>query len=187
MHRWQEYYNTVGNRPNSIVTGVLGEYDIGRGAALDLGSGNFRDSALLLQVGFQRVVAIDSADMTLSVPAGIEFHRMSVEQYAPEKGAFDLIISCNTLFFISKKDVLKIFENGHLGLRNGGVFACNVLGERDGWATDGRDVSYFTDEEIRALDRRFNVTAVGDTERNGTVASGKPKHWHTWTIVFQKT
>ena len=186
MHDWSVYYDAVGNTPNSLVVGVLADYSPGRQAALDLGSGNFRDSVLLRDEGFEQVVSVDSCEDTPPVPEGITFVQMPIEEYRPTRDTFDLIICCNTLFFVPKENVLQILSRAKEALRPSGIFAGNVLGERDGWVSEGRKVSYFTREDMLSLQNKYKILGFGESERDAHVASGKPKHWHTKSLVFRK-
>ncbi len=192
MTNWTRYYAGVGDRPNTLVLQALDScLPSKRGTALDLGSGNFRDCLLLQRAGFKRIVAVDSSRDIPPVPVGIEYHQIPVEDYALTVESFDLIVSCNTLFFVPKEKVTRLFAEVHAALRPKGVFACNLLGERDGWVTcGGNDVSVFTSDDIPLICSCFSGMAeeeVGECEYDGSTVVGTRKHWHLRSIIYQKS
>lgn len=184
MTDWNRYHEFVGEKPNAIVAGVLADVPCGRDAALDLGAGNLRDSKFLKHSGFKRVVAVDSSEASLAYATpNIELVIAPLENYQPERGQFDLAISCNTLFFFKKPVVKRVIEVVRGGLKSGGVFAFNVLGELDGWAKDP-DKSAFSEKEVDLLARRYKVWGISESQRILPTASGDEKFWHQWSLIL---
>ncbi len=189
MGRWDQYYQRVGERPNSLVVSVLEEYVHARGAALDLGAGNLRDSKFLKHMGFARVVAVDHSEESLAFSTeGVELHIQPIQAYEAELDAFDFVISCNTLFFLSEASVEEVFRNVLSSLRTGGVFACNVLGPEDDWVSQGASVSSFQEGDIARLCAGFEVIDANPVhfDQPSSVTDRPPKHWHRWCLVLRK-
>ncbi len=189
MSNWDWYYQLVGERPNSLVMSVLEEYVQARGAALDLGAGNLRDSKFLRRAGFTRVVAVDRSETSLAYSTeGVELYIQPIQDYQAEPDAFDFVISCNTLFFLAEASVEKVFRNVLSGLRTGGVFACNVLGPEDDWVFQGVPVSFFLKRDIPRLCAGFEVIDVNSVhfDQPSRTMGRPPKHWHQWCFVLRK-
>lgn len=182
MAKWQQYYDKVGEKPNSLVLQAV-EKTKSRQAALDLGAGNLRDSKYLLSKGFARVIAVDHLpDSREFLVDGIELHISAIEcgEIAPE--FYDLVICCNTFFFIDSCFVKRLFGDVLEGLRPGGIFACNVLGKEDDWVLAGNPVSSFIEEELLSLCNGFKVIdGLSEVRYN----DGQ-KNWHLWSLLLQK-
>lgn len=190
MGRWDSYYQLVGERPNSLVVSVLEEYVQARGAALDLGAGNLRDSKFLRYAGFARVVAVDHSETSLAFSVeGVELRIQPIQDYEAEAEAFDFVISCNTLFFLSETSVEEVFRSVFSSLRTGGVFACNVLGSEDDWVLQGAPVSSFEESDIARLCEGFEVIDANPVhfDQSSPTMGRPPKHWHQWCLVLRKS
>ncbi|MFA5889199.1 MAG: class I SAM-dependent methyltransferase [Candidatus Paceibacterota bacterium] len=191
MNQWEAYNRVVGNVPNSIVVHTLNDFVTRRSASLDLGAGNLRDSKFLLGQGFTKVVAVDSSKKSLAfLTEGIELHFAPIETFMPEKNTFDFVLSCNTLFYLTPEQIADIFQNVLVGLRSGGVFACNVLGKEDDWVVQGQQVSSFSEETLMALATGFDVLGTGEGKNRGQALDSLGvlgrKYWHQLSIVAQK-
>jgi hypothetical protein len=194
MSKWGNYYERVGDVPNTLVTGVINDYEVNRGVALDLGAGNLRDSKYLLDEGFSRVIAVDSSEEALGyIAEGIELHILPIEQFEITPETFDFVCSCNTLFFLKRLDVYDMFARVLSGLKLNGIFACNILGEEDDWATGmikGPKVSFFNEREIPDLARGFEYKVQEYRRLEPSPASIHyipPKFWHSWSFIARKT
>ncbi len=187
MSKWEQYYRQVGDKPNGLLR-VLRDFKIPRGSALDLGAGNMRDTKVILQAGFKNVVAVelDAACRDYLVP-GIDLRVCSIEEFEIKQNNYDLIYSCNVLYFLSKSAVQKVFQDVWRGLRPGGIFACTLLGPQDDWAKqdEGR-LDAFSRIEIARLAQGFQVPVLRENNGPGKTASGHDKNWHQWTLVFKK-
>lgn len=180
------YHKHVGAAPNPLVTSVVETVSCGRGAALDLGAGSLRDSKFLKESGFARVVAVDSSEESLAYAVeGIELVIAPIQNYRPDRNAFDLIISCNTLFFVKKRSVEQLLQAMHKALRPGGIMAFNVLGMNDPWARNPSN-SAFTLKEVQALTHRFKIESLGEVRQMMPTASGGQKFWHQWVLVLRR-
>lgn len=188
---WMDYHLHVGDVPNQLVVGCLHDYVTRKEASLDLGAGNLRDSRFLLKNGFKRVVAVDSCeDSRAFLIEGIEFEITPIETYVPEKDSFDFAFSCNTLFFLGVDQVATVFQNVLQGLRSGGVFACNVLGEEDDWVVQGQKVSYFDEKTLATLLDGFEILGAGESKKQSQSLNSHGmlvgKFWHQMSIAVRK-
>jgi SAM-dependent methyltransferase len=192
LKQWKAYHQRVGDKPNSLVVHTLNDF-VGkrRSVSLDLGAGNLRDSKFLLGQGFTRAVAVDSSEESLAfVVKGIELYIAPIETFTPGKNSLDFAFSCNTLFFLTPAQVADVFRNVLVGLRPGGIFACNVLGQEDDWVVWGENVSSFTEETIVSLCSGFRVLGVNEGRNGGSTVNELgfvvSKFWHQLSIVVQK-
>lgn len=186
MGKWDEYHERAGNMPNPIVEAAVQNHVPQRDASLDLGAGNLRDSKFLLQSGFKRVVAVDEDPVSYQflVP-GIEFHLEAIEDYVPKPGTFDLVVCCNTLFFLSVKGMEQVLGNAFTALRSGGILVCNMLGEKDEWVLgENPNVDYVTSRDVERLQQDWiQVIPTIDYEEDNPTTQ---KHWHLWSFTLQK-
>lgn len=163
-----------------------------RGASLDLGAGNLRDSKFLLSHGFARVVAVDISEESLAFATeGIDLRIAPIETFVPDSNAFDFAFCCNCLFFLPPEHTANVFKNVLTGLRPGGVFTCNVLGEEDDWIVRRRNAVCFTKESLLALTPGFKVLKMSEEKNRRDIlhVSGsveKSKLCHDIRIVVQK-
>lgn len=186
---WGDYFQRVGNKPNSLVVSLLRDYPINRGVALDLGAGNLRDAQYLLSQGFKKVTAVDSSPLSQNfVTEGIELQQCPIQEFRVDSCSVDFAISCNTLFFLNKREVEKVFKSVHQSLVPQGYFTCNVLAPKDGWVVDQgrRDVHPFIKKEVLAFCKMYSQFEIGELLTQGSDASGYPKLWHQWSIVVRK-
>jgi SAM-dependent methyltransferase len=188
---WIDYHLHVGDTPNQLVAGCLEDYVLRREAALDLGAGNLRDSRFLQSQGFTKLVAVDNCeDSRIFLTEGIELHIAPIEKFVPEPDAFDFVFSCNTLFFLSPEQIAVLFQNVFSGLRSGGVFACNVLGQQDDWVVQGRQVSSFTEEGLTGLAQGYEVLGIQQSRTHGrtldNLGMSVGKYWHQISIAMRK-
>ncbi len=189
---WKQYFENVGNKPNMLVEKALARVKLKRNA-LDLGSGNGRDSIYLNSQGFELVVAVDSSpDATMWLPPGIARKDKTIEDEVLGNvqvnfvGYYDLVISMNSLFFLTKRTAVEVISQMHKALTRGGVMAFNVLGYGDQWVADGKDVSAFDDHEIAAIEETYHAVYSSKVTEAGTTADGKPKIWQTYSLICIK-
>jgi SAM-dependent methyltransferase len=136
---WEAFYPTMFGESRFAearedVERVLTLSGITSGAALDLGCGPARHSALLAQKGFS-VTAVDRSPFLLSKArehaAGlkIEFVESDMRTFV-RPAAFDLALSLFTSFgyFESPEEDLAVLRNVKASLKPGGVFLLDVVG-----------------------------------------------------------
>jgi SAM-dependent methyltransferase len=188
MNAMQECHDVVSTEPNSLVVGLLENFpELKRGSALDLGAGNMRDAKYLLNSGFRRVTAIDiSPDSLPHVRRGIEFIQGDMRNYQPETRTFDLVIACNSLFYLTKEEVRQLFVTLYQSLQPEGLFAFNVLGPDDP-LTQNPGTSFFTRHEIFNFADGFAYFEVGycETRRTTKMPDGGTTYSHTFGVILQ--
>lgn len=187
---WEQFLRTQPETPNPLVAAVLDEYQVRRSIALDLGAGNLRDSKFLLRRGFARVVAVDgSASVQHYATRGVEIHNQPVHAFRPEDSTIDFAVCMNTFYYCSPAEVLRTMRNVFLGLRSGGMFVVNVLGnEQKTFPTV--PTAQFTKPELLSLCDRFTVIRlIEDREAlEWQVVDGvwRMTHSHKLKIVLRK-
>ena len=192
MDSYKEYYEVVGEKPNSLVVEALKDFTTTKSKALDLGAGNLRDSKFLLSKGFKKIVAVDKDEVTRKflVPK-IDLHITAIEDFIPETNTFDFALSCNTLFFLDQSRVSRILHRVFAGLKPKGIFVFNVLGNDDDWVLQQRPVYSYSDRELETLAVRtgYEVLGLGEGRYNSYFMSQEgplPKFWHQLSLAVRK-
>jgi SAM-dependent methyltransferase len=182
------YHGYVGEQPNTLITTVIDDVTSGRKAALDLGAGNLRDSKFLKHVGFERVVAVDQSEASIPYRNdGIELVIKPIQNYRPGVQTFDLIISCNTLFYVPKLQIEQLLSTMHKALRPGGVIVFNLLGDQDPWVSNPSTVvSGFSSHEAFELTRRFKVIRASEVAKYLPTRMGGQKLWHLIVMTLRR-
>jgi hypothetical protein len=70
-------------------------------------------------------------------------------------------------------------------LRFGGRLSGHLFGVHDEWATS-TEMTFRTRLQVETLLRGFEVEFFQEKEWDGKVASGKPKHWHVFSVIARK-
>ena len=147
-----------------------------------------RDSKFLLRAGFEEVVAVDAdpASAHYVVP-GITFVGSAIQHCTLQPNSFDFGVSCNTLFFLGREDIHAVIAIAYKALRLGGIFACNMLGEKDDWVR-ARDpeVTAMSLDDLSRIYATYSPRELRPIEYTRTNDVGHTKHWHTWNLVLQK-
>ncbi len=183
---WSEYYERVGKKPNSLVVKVVKKHVTGHSAALDLGAGNLRDAKFLAKQGFKKVVAVDRESMTTKFATpGIEMVISPMEDYLIEPDAFNLVVACNSCFFISPENMRVIFNRVYQGLRHDGIFTFNLMGEDDEAVRSGWRVYAFTKEEILKACDELVLEEIKEDRYFAQAKEGQ-KFWHLWSVIARK-
>jgi SAM-dependent methyltransferase len=180
---WDSYHDSVGLKPNTSVLRLCEEHEGRRDAALDLGCGNLRDSLFLRKSGFKRVVAVDIEEPP-ELFEGIEFNRSRIEEFVPASGTFDIAVSCNALFYISKRDMPVVFARIYGSLANGGLFLGNVSGDKDEWVGKHGWVGH-SEGEIRRLLTGYHAV-LKRYQGKKAMANGTEKFSDTWMVRIAK-
>jgi SAM-dependent methyltransferase len=186
---WKNYYDIVGDNPNGFVREVVRRHHGRKRLALDLGAGNLRDSKFLLTSGFRKVIAVErDREALLFFDTRIPLYVRPLEEFKIAAGMYDLIYSCNVLFFLDKKTIEKLFHDAWRGLRPGGILAGNAFGERDDWvrSSEINPRTYLTATDVGRLRVGFQPLLCREREYDGKTTNGEMKHWHQWSFIFQK-
>ena len=195
---WENYYKETGLRaPRQTLISALNRFkkegsDPGECHAIDLGSGNGRDTAELLRRGW-RVTAIDSEPGAI---AGL-----IQRQDLPEEnqlntilGRFELVEFPENVNLVNSSFALPLVAPEHFpdlwnkilySLMPGGRISCQLYGDKDDWKGNPT-ITFFSRDGISALLNPLEIEFFEEEETDGTTPRGKHKHWHIFHIVARK-
>jgi SAM-dependent methyltransferase len=189
MANWSNYFRNVGDRPNGLIAKILEEIPRNkRSVALDLGAGNLRDSKYLLSQGFGSVIAVDDCEQSINfVVPGIILRNMPIQFFRGDTDTINLVISCNTLFYLTNEEISNVFKEVYKCLAPGGVFVCNILGPKDGWiASKSKGIYPLKKSKVTTLGKNFSNFEVRERFESGVSSDGAPKIWHQWIVIAKK-
>lgn len=153
--------------------------------AFDLGSGRCRDSKFLLDLGFEKVIAIDQARPDF-VPSnhGFSFQRENLEtmNFDSEPKA-DLVNAQLVLPFI--KNIPTLLEKIHGILGDEGIFVGQFFAPEE-LATKNPGVYAHTFEEVNGLLKNFDQILIAKEARFPSDPNAHFKTWHTIDFIVKK-
>ena len=188
----KEYYGRSKNKvANNPLKQALSQYvdETLPKIALDLGCGDGYETQYLLDHGWS-VTAVDgNADaakfiLKLSPQEKVNFIRSDFEDFA--FGNYSLINSSFALPFAHRDKFNGIFSRLVDSIESGGLFVGNLFGVNDQWNNPGETMTFLDFNQVQQLLKDFDVILLDDNEKDGTIANGKPKHWHTFGIIARK-
>lgn len=191
---WPGYFKAVaGKEPRETMVKALGLFDQ-PGLAIDLGCGEGRDTVELLARGW-RVLAIDghemAADLTRHHPRLPKdaTDRLEVRLAEMESVALppcELLNASFSLPFCRPDRFDELWDRIYASIRPGGVFAGQLFGDRDTWATLP-DRSHQSRKKMGDMFRgRYKLEHFEEVERDGQDARGNAKHWHVFHVVARR-
>jgi SAM-dependent methyltransferase len=199
-HRWSSYYKVVeGRPPRKTLTKALELFaakansttDKNRRFAVDLGCGNGRDTAELLQQKW-RVLAIDGqAEAIEQLRQRNDLNRMYLEARVQKfedltlPPEVDLINASFCLPFCPPEHFSELWDVIVSSLKTGGRFSGQLFGDRDSWASLSNIVTH-TRSQVLQLLQPFIVEFFEEEEHSGKTALGEDKYWHLYQIVARK-
>lgn len=195
---WPGYFDAVaGSGPRDTLLRALELFDqpIDPDApplGIDLGCGEGRDTQHLVDLGW-RVLAIDGHPDAIrrirEVRGLAESPRLTLLELPFEAveqlPACDLLVASFSLPFCPPEHFAGLWSQVKSALKPGAIFAGQLFGDRDEWATLP-DRSHHTREEALELLSDFDIDTFNEEERDGEDASGTPKHWHVYHLVARK-
>lgn len=195
---WDGYFQAVAGRPpRETLLMALDRFEAqGIPApgdpplAIDLGAGEGRDTAELLARGW-RVLAIDGHPTAHALLAKRDLpnrDRLRTIQATIEDTQLPEATLINASFSLPFCDPARFDETWARiveALPPGSRFAGQLFGDRDGWAVLP-DRAHQTRWRVFELLEPFIIEHFQEEERDGSDASGTPKHWHTFHIVARK-
>jgi trans-aconitate methyltransferase len=182
---WSDYYEANdGREPREQLVEVLDRFDR-PGAAVDLGCGAGIDTVAMLDRGWE-VLAIDAE------PDAIERLRRRAPtdsllrtELSPMEEVIvppvELVWASYSLFFCDPGRFAEVWSRIRAAVRPGGIFAGELLGDRDTWASIPGH-SAFARTAAEALFEGWIVERFEEEENDGEAFSG-PKHWHYFHAV----
>jgi tellurite methyltransferase len=161
--------------------------------AIDLGSGNGRDSRHLLQQGWQ-VTAIEKEI------SGIEILKANLDpEYLKNltviNSAFedlqmlppaDLIYASASLPFCSQEFFPKLWQMMDQSLRPKALFAGQFFGPDDEWCQRDNPLLCHSKAAIEKLFAGYKIIALNEKNEKGPTAAGPLKHWHIFDVIAEK-
>jgi hypothetical protein len=96
-----------------------------------------------------------------------------------------LIHAGYSLPFCAPGDFPGVWAGIRRALAQGGIFAGQLLGERDSWAGMRASTSFQTAAEVSDLLSGLEILRLDEAERDGQAISG-PKHWHVYNILARQ-
>ena len=159
------------------------------GEALDVGAGAGRDTAFLLEHGWQ-VTAVDSSPAAAKLLRGIESgERLRVvlsaaEDFEPE--TYDLVNAQFSLPFVHRSRFPETVARLQRAVRPGGLMAVTFFGPRDTWNVEGTEMTFTTKDEVEGLFAEWKLVELTEIEEDGGTATGGSKHWDVIHVIARK-
>jgi len=194
---WRRYYQVTGERPpRPTLMFALDRFDADGGPAaprfaIDLGSGNGRDTIEILRRGW-RVLAIDAEPAAIEglrarpdLPPGAPLEALVARFEAAAWPACDLVNSSFALPLCPPADFPAMWRRIVDSLRPGGRFSGQLYGDKDSWAGNP-SITFHTRAEAEARLAGLAVEHFREEEDDSVTPRGHPKHWHIFHIVARK-
>ncbi len=191
MSRWSLYnQDTKNNPPRELYVEALKFIQSDNVLALDIGAGACNETKDMLSRGFN-VVAIDSnreiqeiAAMIGSTNLTAEVSNMEDYSYGNEK--YDFIIAMFALPFIEPSNSRDTFSRIIKSLKPGGIFAFQLFGSNDEWATN-KNMTFFDEKSAKKLFGDNKQLLFKEVEYDGKMANGSKKHWHVMSCIVERS
>ena len=199
-HRWFNYYKVVeGRPPHETLIKALGFFATehspksfkSRRFAVDLGCGNGRDTAELLQQNW-RVLAIDGrAEAIEQLRQRSDLNRTYLEARVQRfenltlPPDVDLVNASFCLPFCPAEQFPEVWDVIVSSLKIGGRFSGQLFGDRDSWASLPTILTH-TRSQVDQLFHCFTVEFFEEEKHPGKTALGESKYWHIYQIVARK-
>lgn len=189
---WLSYYqNRKKNVRSEVVKAIKYVANKNKKYALDLGSGNFEESAYLLQQGFS-VVAVDPEKILLETAFLLSssmfyFECVKIEEYDFPKDFFDFVCANYSLPWVPKESMLTVFEKIRCSLKDGGIFCFQLFGDKDDWSFDDQNkTSFYSESEIMSFIKNFKIVDFKEVNKNKKTVRGTKKYWHIYDVIVKK-
>jgi len=203
---WTEYYDAVSGKPARETTlkaieVVRANAEVPR-VAVDIGAGEGRDTAALLDAGFkvlaidphpeasrriaERIVGLNAATAgRLDVVIGGAESLDAAVAMRPVFERCGVVNASFSLPFVRPERYARAWSTIRRLMAPGGVFAGQFFGERDSWASiEGR--SHHSRQTMDELLFGLEVIECKEDEKDGHDATGRPKHWHVYHVVARQ-
>jgi len=194
---WAAYYEKTGTRPpRDTLLFALDRFDAELGPddrhfAVDMGSGNGRDTIELLRRGWSVLAvdaetdAIDGLRSRPDLPTDARLDTLVSRFEDAELPEADLINSSFALPLVPPQHFPDLWDGMVGALRSGGRISCQLYGDRDSWVGDPT-ITFFTLGGVEALLNPLDVEHFREEEDDSTTPRGGQKHWHIFHIVARK-
>lgn len=189
MHK--KYYDiTEGAMPHKNVRKVL-SFGIVPGMAIELGCGAGRDTAYLIQNGWD-VFAVDKENteeyilkkLTVTEREKLKFYQGSFDEISFEN--CNLVVANYSLPFCDKEKFQNVWKNIENSIQNDGYFVGNFFGLNDSWKEEKTRMTFLEKQEVINLFDKFDIIEFREIDEYGKTANGKLKHWHVYFVIAKK-
>lgn len=205
---WERHYTrdrSVLRHPDENLVRMLAPFLKGRDTsslrALDLGCGTGRHVGLLVEMGLERPLGLDTSFNALSLCAGLydaPFVQADARSIPIRSGALDIVVAWGSLHYTVKEDLAPMLAEVRRILGEGGRLFGTLRNTRDTvlkkgvhlgndvWKTglddiESSTVAFYSENELRAALSPFSAFQYGFMERSPL---GKPEsiisHWYFW-------
>lgn len=194
---WAAYYEKTGTRPpRDTLLFALDRFDAELGPddrhfAIDMGSGNGRDTIELLRRGWS-VLAVDAEQAAIDgltsrpdLPTDARLDTLVSQFEDAELPEADLINSSFALPLVPPQHFPDLWDGMVDAVRSGGRISCQLYGDKDSWVGDPT-ITFFTLGGVEALLNPLEVEHFREEEDDSTTPRGVQKHWHIFHIVARK-
>jgi tellurite methyltransferase len=185
------YYERTKNRPPHVLLKEALNYikSSAKKTALDLGCGAGADSRFLLENGFLVTSVDGSAEAeayikNLPHQEKVQFIQSAFETF--NFGSYDLVNASRSLPFTHKDKFEEVFYKLKNSIKHSGVFVGQFYGVNDQWNKPEETITFLNKKEIEILLSGLKIIKLDEKEYDGTIANGKPKHWHIFDIIASK-
>lgn len=191
METWGEYIQKTRNTgPRPLLIKAL-NFVQSKGEALDLGPGALNDSRYLLDQGFQHVTAVDKGNLVQEIINQLPkdkfgFIAACFEDFDFPESRFDLINAQYSLPFIGPARFNEVLEQIKKALKTGGIFTGQLFGNRDGWNTPGRQMTFCSNQQVANLFSGMEIIELIEEEKDEKPVVGGLKHWHIFHFIVRK-
>jgi SAM-dependent methyltransferase len=190
---WSDYYRAQEGRDvRATFTAGLeasgGQGLVRGGLAVDLGCGDGVETRALVRAGW-RVLAIDgdvgvaervTAGLTESERDAVTVERRRFEELR-ELPAADFVYAGFALPFCDPDAFPRVWRSLRTSLKPGGVFAGELFGVHDDWASRP-GMNTHDRAGVERLLMGLDVVSLIEDDRDGRSFEG-PKHWHVFHVV----
>ena len=192
MVDWSAFHrHTEGREPRPLFAKAVELLGPGRGrTAVDIGFGDGTESRALLADGWS-LLAIDSEPtaaerLTAGVPTEARSRLRIVtarfEDVALPPAGF--VYAGYSLPFCHPDRFGSVWDGILHALEPDGVFAGELFGERDSWASNP-DMNFVGRERLNTLLVPYEVVFLEEDDEPGDSFSG-PKHWHVFHVIARR-
>lgn len=192
--QWDAYYEHHKDRPRSPLLRSALSFVNGNSAgrqAVDLGCGAGNDSRFLLEAGWD-VLAIDreAAAIDRVKMAGQGFPCGQLRAVVQPFESLDRLPSAALVYagmalpFCHPGHFVNLWSAVLSALEPGGVFAGNLFGDRDDWASR-TFMNFHSETQARGLFQDLELMLFNVHEEDGPCLHGF-KHWHRFDFIARK-
>lgn len=187
---FQKYREANRNRPHSArLESAIELAAPGGRSALDVGSGACCDVRFLRTRGYV-VTALDGDKGVYEEVAAlgdpwVKPLAMRLEDLSLPPAAYDFINAQFSLFFCAPDRFDRMFASLLASLASGGLFHGNLLGPRDGWCPNP-EKTFLERGQAEALFAGLEILEFNEMERDATLSSKQPHHWHEYVFTVRR-